>query len=156
MRLLMDADCLIKLTKAGLKELISNYDTIVIPEIVRKEVVDAGREKGLPDATVVDKNVAAKKIQVAKENPSSTTGDEALINIFQSGRYDVVATDDRKLVRMLKAAHTSFILPGTLLYSLRQRGLINRETALRSLDLLAEFISEDEYGTIKLLLEEKA
>ncbi|MCZ6626450.1 MAG: hypothetical protein O7B35_19800, partial [Deltaproteobacteria bacterium] len=123
----MDADCLIKLTKAGLKELVSNHDAIVIPEVVRKEVVDAGKGKGLPDATVVEKNLAAKKIHIAKQSPSSSTGDEELIKVFQGGRYDAVATDDRKLARILKAAHVPFILPGAILFSLRQRGLIRRE-----------------------------
>ena len=42
MKLLMDADCLIKLTKAGLKELIAGDAAISIPETVRREVVDAG------------------------------------------------------------------------------------------------------------------
>ena len=46
MKLLMDADCLIKLTKAGLKELIAENATISIPETVKREVVDAGKIKG--------------------------------------------------------------------------------------------------------------
>jgi len=36
MKLLMDADCLIKLTKAGLKELIAEDAVISIPETVRR------------------------------------------------------------------------------------------------------------------------
>jgi len=156
MRFLMDADCLIKLTKAGLKELVVSHDTIVIPEMVRKEVVDAGKEKGCLDATLVEKNVATKRIQIAKGSPSHSTGDEALIKTFQGGRYDAVATDDRKLTRILKATDISFILPGLILYSLQQREIINRETALRSLDQLADCISDEEYSTVRLLMEEKS
>ena len=40
MKLLMDADCLIKLTKAGLKETVCQSDTVFIPAIVVREVVD--------------------------------------------------------------------------------------------------------------------
>ncbi len=36
----MDADCLIKLTKAGLKETVCQSDTVFIPAIVVREVVD--------------------------------------------------------------------------------------------------------------------
>jgi len=40
MKLLMDAVYLIKLTKAGLKDFVANKDTISIPRVVKKEVVD--------------------------------------------------------------------------------------------------------------------
>ena len=53
MKTLMDADCLIKLTKAGLKEFICQHDQIAIPRIVKREVVDAGKMKGYPDADLV-------------------------------------------------------------------------------------------------------
>ncbi len=151
----MDADCLIKLVKAGLKELVVSHDTVVIPELVRREVVDVGKKKGHPDAAVVEKNIVAKTLQVAGRVSSERTGDEALVRTFQSGSYDAVATDDKKLVRLLKAANVPFVLPGVVLYSLQHRGLVSRETALRNLDQLSQFISDEEYGTIRLLLEER-
>jgi rRNA-processing protein FCF1 len=153
MRLLMDADCLIKLTKAGLKESVVAHDTVVIPEMVKKEVVDVGKEKRHQDAALVGDNIAAKKLQVARGASAERTGDEALIRTFRGGKYDAVATDDRKLIRLLKASDVPFVLPGTIIYFLQQRGLVTREMALRSLDQLSQFISEDEYSTIKLLLE---
>jgi rRNA-processing protein FCF1 len=149
----MDADCLIKLAKAGLKEMVVSHDTVVIPELVKREVVDAGIEKGFPDATLVEKNITAKKILVAKRVSSERTGDEALVRTFQSGRYDAVATDDRKLIRFLKTTEVPFVLPGIILYSLRRRGLIKQESALRGLDQLSHFISDEEYSTVRLLLE---
>jgi len=152
----MDADCLIKLTKAGLKELIAGYDTIHIPEVVWKEVVDAGKAKGRPDASLVETNIAAKRILVTGKSSSPGRGDDALIKGFQEEEYDAVATDDRKLIRNLKAARIPFVLPGLILYSLKQRGRIDQKTALRCLDQLATFISGDEYSTVRLLLEEKS
>jgi hypothetical protein len=44
MKLLMDADCLIKLTKAGLKELVATRYSVSIPEPAKREVVDAGKK----------------------------------------------------------------------------------------------------------------
>ena len=151
----MDADCLIKLAKAGLKELVVSHDTVIIPELVRREVVDAGKKKGHPDATLVEKNISAKKLQVAAIASSERTGDEALIRTFQIGKYDAVATDDRKLIRSLKAAAVPFVPPGIILYSLHQRGIVNREMALGNLDRLSGFISDEEYSTVRLLLEGK-
>ena len=137
----MDADCLIKLTKAGLKELVGTHDVIIIPEAVRKEVVEAGKDKGLADAALVEKNIQVKRVHIAKGSHSHGTGDEALIEAFGAGGYDTVATDDRKLIRILKAADVAFVVPGIILYSLKERGLIRREMALRGLDQLADFIT---------------
>ena len=49
LKLLIDADFIIKITKAGLKEkLLDCFDTFIL-ESVRKEVVEEGLEKGWID-----------------------------------------------------------------------------------------------------------
>ena len=117
----MDADCLIKLTKAGLKDLVGKRDIIFIPDVVQNEVVDAG--------------------------------DEALVELFRKENYDAVATDDAKLTRLLRIKNIPFILPGLIIYQLVQDNMIDRKTALWALKQLAEFISEDEYSTVRVLME---
>jgi hypothetical protein len=64
MKILMDADCLIKLTKAGLKEAICPFCAIMMPQAVYREVVDAGKRKRCEDAFVVEKNISDGKIGV--------------------------------------------------------------------------------------------
>ena len=64
-----------------------------------------------------------------------------------------MATDDARLVRRLKTHGIPFILPGLVILRLFSSGRIDRETAIRYLDQLAEFISEDEYAAVKLVLE---
>ena len=80
-------------------------------------------------------------------------GDHALIALFEKAKFDAVATDDRKLTRDLKAQGIRFILPGLILYQLKEKGRIDLATALWALDQLADFISEDEFSITKLLLE---
>ena len=153
----MDADCLIKLTKSGLKEKICQQHEIAIPAIVKKEVVEAGKRKGLPDAEVVEKNIKKDIIRVVgKESSTRIKGDQALIEIYKRGRYDAIATDDVKLIRGLRSTGISYILPGLLIYSLYQRDIIDKVTALNWLEGLSNFISEDEHSMIKFLLEEKS
>jgi len=153
MKLLMDADCLIKLTKAGLKEFVASKDTIFIPEAVRTEIVDAGKEKGCADAFIVEKNVEAKMITIAVSSSKYKKGDEALIGLFQKEAYDAVATDDAKLTRLLRMKSIPFILPGLIIYRFLQDDVINTKAALWALKQLGEFISEDEYSTARLLME---
>jgi hypothetical protein len=61
MKILMDADCLIKLIKAGLKEPIGQQYEIFVPLIIKKEVVDAGKKKGVSEAELAEKNISLLK-----------------------------------------------------------------------------------------------
>ncbi len=157
MRILMDADCLIKLTKSGLKEPICRLEKVTIPRVVKREVVDAGKMKGHPDADVVDHNIQNGLLTVAKESPlHHSTGDQALIAAFKQGRYAGIATDDAKLIRILRSAGIPFMVPALLIHALHEEGEIDQETALHWLNKLSAFISDEEYSVIKLLLEERA
>ena len=152
MKLLMDADCLIKLTKAGLKELVCQHDTVVIPDIVKQEVVDAGKSRGCDDAFAVGKNISADFISVFQHGVIYKSGDGALIDIFPEEEYDAVATDDTRLIRALKTSGIPFIVPGLIIYHLLEEGCITKTRAIQALDKLAEFISDDEFSTVRLLV----
>ena len=152
MKFLMDADCLIKLTKAGLKELIAKSSVISITEEVRREVVDAGKVKECADAYAVEENIASGMIEVIESRLDFAKGDLALIALFEKERYDAVATDDAKLTRTLKAHGIRFILPGLIIHQLQKEGQIDSETGLWALNRLAGFISEDEFSMTKLLM----
>ena len=157
MKIFMDADCLIKLTKAGLKEQICQQYKITIPSVVKKEVVDAGKIKGAPDAELVEQNIQKAIIRViGKETLSLIKGDLALVEIFKRGQYDALATDDAKLIRLLRSIGIPYILPGLFIHSLYQKKIVDKKTALNCLEKLSLFISEDEYSVIKFLLEEKS
>ena len=151
----MDADCLIKLTKAGLKEFICKEERIVIPGAVKNEVVDAGKDRGHPDADLIEENIHHGLIGLAKGVASDhVKGDQALVATFRRGRYKAVATDDAKLTRILQATGIPFVLPALLIFSICRRGLVDKATGLDWLARLSPFISEEEYCVTKLLLEE--
>jgi len=157
MKILMDADCLIKLTKAGLKEFICRHEKITVPETVKREVVDAGKSKGYADADLIEKNIRNGLIALAKEVASNhVKGDQALIATFKKGQYATIATDDAKLIRILRGAGIPFILPALIIYAIYKKGLIDRATGSNWLDRIFPFISEEEYSMTKLLLEERS
>ena len=151
----MDADCLIKITKAGLKNFVGSKYTIFIPEVVKKEVVDAGKEKRCSDAFAVEKNIDANVLKITESLSDYVTGDEALIALFRKEDYNTVATDDRKLIHRLKIGSIPFILPGLIIYQLLENKVVDRKTAIEALNKLSEFISEDEFSTVRLLMERK-
>ena len=131
----MDADCLIKLTKSGLKEPICRFAEVVIPRTVQREVVEAGRIKGQPDADLVDQNIRDGLIAIAEESsPHHSTGDQALIDVFKEGRYTVIATDDAKLIRNLRSAGShSRSPPCSFTPSTKKAGLTERRRCCGSM-----------------------
>ena len=153
MKLLMDADCLIKLTKAGLKELVAENAVISIPDTVRYEVVEAGKIKGCADSLAVEQNIKAQIINVIEMRKHYAKDDHALTVLFDKDNFDAVATDDKRLTRQLRALGISFILPGLIILQLKKEKRMSRTTAHWTLDQLAAFISEDEFSMTKLLLE---
>jgi len=44
-------------------------------------------------------------------------------------------------------------VPALIIYNLFLKKLLNRAEALHALDTLADYISDDEYSTVKLLME---
>ena len=114
-------------------------------------------KKGLPDADAVERNIHNGLISLVEGAlPGYPKGDQALIVSFKRGNYGAIATDDGKLIRILRAADIPFILPGLLIYLLYKKDVIDRVNGLNWLEKLSAFISEDEYSMTKLLLEGKS
>ena len=95
----MDADCLIKLTKAGMKERVCAAWSIHIPSVVRRETTaEAPR---LPDATRIADNIRSGLITVVSGARRSGKGEDAALTLFQAGKFDAIATDDVRFIRLL-------------------------------------------------------
>jgi len=117
--------------------------------------VDAGKQRGHADAFLIEENIVSGKIEIVESSQEHSKGDQALIDLFDSDTYSAVATDDAKLVRLLRIRGIPFILPALLIHRLWKRGKIRRRTATDALEKLKAFISEDEYSTVKILMGRK-
>jgi rRNA-processing protein FCF1 len=155
MKILMDADCLIKLTKAGLKEHTVALCNVTIPDAVYVEAVVAGKQKGCDDAIVIEANVSQKKINVLDQVTDSSKGDDALIELFDHELFSAVGTDDAKLVKRLRTNGIPFILPAVIILKFFETELIDQQKALRMLDQLSAFISSDEHAMVKAMIRGK-
>ncbi len=90
----MDADCLIKLTKSRLKELVCKNFNVVIPQIVKEEVLDNAHM--YPDALAISENLEKKLLSVYKLSTSLKKGEDAVFIIFQKGNFDAICSDDKR------------------------------------------------------------
>jgi len=165
MRLVIDTDALIKLTKSGAKELVGTNFGVLLPPQVRVECVDQGKLGGFPDAIRIEDNIRRGLMKVRKPQRTARTeaivrelrligGEADVLRLFRSGGVDVVVSDDRRFLQMLEALAIPFATPSSLIVALAGRGLLRRAEALARLDALAEFISEEEYLEARRALEE--
>lgn len=114
MKVLMDSDCLIKITRAGIKEVVVACISVFIPKVVPLRVVDARFAKNLPDALVVQENIKHGKVKTVSSRKQFASGDMALIELFSPKKFSLVATDDAKLIHFLRFKNIPFVLPPTL------------------------------------------
>jgi rRNA-processing protein FCF1 len=151
MNVLMDADCLIKVTKAGLKEAICAHLSVVIPLIVKHEVIDLGKDH--PDSVVIKDNLNKGLLTLSDVETHDAKGEDAALAIFQNGGFDAICSDDKRFVRRLRALDVPYITPAVCIVLLLKQGKITTMEAAEKLDLLSPFISSDEYNAVKWVLD---
>ena len=148
LHVLMDADCLIKITQAGYKEHVLDAFKVVVPEPVVKEAVVQG--SGRAASELIATNIAARRIEV--QAVAGESGDSALTTAFREGSFDCVGTDDRRLISRLTTLGIPCVVPGLLLYELAKLGQVSRQEAERLLQRLQQSISSEEYQIVRHLM----
>jgi len=151
MKVVMDADCLIKLTKANLKELVCGNIMVTIPFAVKAEVVDnAGAH---PDTEMIRKNIKSRLLKVKGEQTANGEGEAAALDLFQRGAFDALCSDDRRFIKRLRILNIPYITPAVFIAILLRQGKMPMKEAVEKLDLLSPYVSEDEYTTVRLVIE---
>lgn len=151
MKVLMDADCLIKLTKAKIKEIVCKNFSVVIPQAVKEEVIDNAVEH--PDATIIKKNIANKLLSIAQQRPSPHKGEDAVFTLFQQKKFDAICSDDKRFIRRIKFFDVPYITPAVFIVILLKQGALTLNEAYSKLVLLSPFVSDDEYNIVKSALD---
>ena len=93
-----------------------------------------------------------------KKTPALSTvkGEDDVLALYEHGEYDAIASDDRKFIKRLEAAHISYLTPTACLVYLAKTNMLGAAKVLEMLDALSPFISREEYSVAKLYLEAKS
>ena len=142
MKIVMDSDALIKLTKSGAKELITENFDVTIPERVYEETVT--QAVGYPDAQEIDRNVGARRIEV-KKTSRAERGEMAVLDLCKRGGYDLLVSDDNRFLKHLAADGIPYLTPPFLIIYLLHKKILSKLHAEKYIDNLKMYISEDEY-----------
>jgi len=156
MKVILDADSLIKLTKAKVKEIVLKNMEAYIPPKVFEETVEIPKEEGYPDAFLIDENLkkgllAVEKIKENKEAEAMIAklrmrgGEADVFRLYKSGDFDVVSSDDGKFLEMLDGLNVPYITPSALIVFLFKKKVLSREDAESYINNLKEMISDEEY-----------
>jgi hypothetical protein len=146
----MDSDCLIKLVKAQLKELVCRAHVVVIPAEVRREVVD--QAAGHPESQIVKRNLASGSLAESADHPPAAKGEDAALNVFKKGGFDAIASDDRRFIRRLRILDIPYLTPGAILFLLTKDNEITVSEARDRLGRLLPMISDDEATIVRIKL----
>ena len=158
MKVIMDADSLIKLTKAKAKEVILKNIEAYIPPKVVEETVETPKEEGYPDAFLIEANLNLKKglLEVGEIEEKEEVeemidrlkikgGEADVFRLYKSGSFDAISSDDGKFLEILDALDIPYLTPSALIVHLfKMKGLSKKETETY-INELKEMISDEEY-----------
>ncbi len=162
MRIMLDADASIKLTKIGLIEILASGFKIAITDIVYDEHVIAGLKKNYPDAIQMKRLVSEGKIEVVPvKNKKSVyngsylgRGEISIIIYCLENDVEVIVSDDAAFLRIMKAMDKVPCIPvaGILTMGIN-KGLIDKDRGLKFLVSLRPMIKEEHYFYAKTKIE---
>ena len=157
-KLILDADASIKLSKISLiEELVNAFEIILTKEVYEEQVV-VGLKKSYPDASRVEGLVKSGKIRVKEvesvyDDPKLGKGEKSVINYCLSVGADLVVSDDEAFLKVLDELSIPYTpVAGSILMLVRHRGL-TKEEGIRYLNSLKDMIKDEHLFYVKSRLE---
>lgn len=129
----------------------------------KKETVDETRGRDYQDALLIEENIKKETLYVAKlmanisfPTVPVTKGEREVVSLYLEGKYDAIASDDKRFLKKLEAANIPFLTPAACVVYIFKKGRIKMLNALEMLEKLKPFIAIEEYMIAKFYLEGKS
>lgn len=159
MKILLDADASIKLTKIGIIESFASGFHLILTSEVYAEQVTAGLKRNL--AELMEKLVSDGKITVVKkgnrsdvyENSRLGRGEKSVINHYRANDIDYIVSDDEAFLKVLDANDIPFIPVAGVILMCMQKGIITKHESFKYLEMLSPMIREEHMHYIKSKIE---
>jgi len=160
MRVLVDSDALIKLTRAGMKELLVSTFSVCVPTAVAAETT--AMIARYADAMTIRQNLDRGLLNVVPlpgtpcpELVLFRGGDRDVVHCALAGGFAAVVTDDACLLEKLRTLGVSVTVPAAMIIAVGRKRRMPAEEVLAYLGALQPYISEDEYTTYRLIMERR-
>ncbi len=142
MKIVMDSDVLIKLTKTGSKEIIVSLLEVIIPKRVHEETVIESEDS--PDARTIQENINEGKIHVSGSS-GHDKGEIEVLRLYRSGGFALIVSDDKKFLNHLERSNIPYLTSSSLIVYLFYKKMLTKEDTIRYIDNLKVHISKDQY-----------
>lgn len=142
MRLLLDADGLIKLHRAGVLAVAVRTFNCVVPQAVYEEVVVRGRARLHDDAEAIEAILGGSSVVVRTEpylqqlEIGLGAGELGILGLLPGEQNAVVVSDDRRFLAVLKSRGVRFLTPADILPLLWRRAALTQAQAREALERL--------------------
>jgi hypothetical protein len=151
MRLLLDADGLIRLHRAGVLTGALSTFIAVVPQAVYDEVVARGKARLHGDAEAIEDALRKSSAEIGPKGDPEVpvaglgAGELAILGLLATERDLVVVSDDRRFLAVLRDRGHRFLTPTDVLLLLWQRGALTQSEASQVLDRLRPSIRTPAY-----------
>ena len=156
MKVVMDSDSLIKLTRARAKEIVVKNIDAYIPPKVFEETVTIPKKEGFPDALLIEENLDKGFINIKtfKEDQHMEEivndlgmgyGESDVFRLYRSGGFDAISSDDRSFLKIVDALDIPYLTPTAVIIYLFNKKILTKNDARSYLNNLKEMVSDEEY-----------
>jgi len=143
MKIVMDSDVLIKLTKIGSKEIVGSHLDLSIPRKVSEET--AMSSGSFADAKLIQRNINEGIIHVS-ESFSHERGEVEALNLYRSGGFELIASDDKRFLNFLERNNIPFLTSSSLLVYLLYKNKLSKNDTIKYINNLRPHISNAQYS----------
>jgi predicted nucleic acid-binding protein len=156
---IMDSDALIKLTKAGLLPIIIHAWQCLIPDEVYEEVVVRGKREAHPDAEAIERFISRglerghARAAPRRLPPTLGPGERSVVALFVQEKADLILTDDRAFLAVLRRLELPHLTPALALVTLAEQGAVPLDQARDYLDRLKPLIRSSAYEAARADLQ---
>jgi len=157
-RLLLDADGIIKLYRAGVLAQVVRAFSCAIPRAVYEEVVAEGKLRLHPDADAIDAILLGMVTVIPVDRFQQPelrlgAGELAILSLLPQEPGAIVVSDDRRFLAVLSMQGTPFLTPADILVVLSRRDILSAGEAREALERLRPAIRLAAYWDARQDLE---
>ncbi len=162
-RIVVDADALIKLGKAGVLATLAEDHEVLIPGAVYEEAVVKGKMELYEDAFTLETvlreegaRILATNVERAGETESFLgPGERDALRVYREIGADAILSDDRVFLRFLGESSVPYATPAGMILGFVESGRLSPDAGLAALEKLRKHVRESVYRWAKEEIERR-